>query len=407
MNSLEWLETLPRFSKLNYNLYRTWLLLNRFIPEYKHFDVFYITGSKGKGTVAATLAAILRCGGIKTGLVTSPHLIDITERINLDDGDIGNETLVECLEHIRVNLPPLPSQYGTWIHSEILNLCALLYFKERGAKTLVLEAGLGGRLDAGNIFPRPIATCVSTVALEHKEILGNTVEEIALEKAGVIKPKTPLVTAALGSSFDIIFQRAQKFRAQVFAFAKDFAWLDGEMTELVLPGRTLRFKAGFETGASRINKAMAACMASFHPHIDDGAIVEGIMRSYLPGRFEVINDNPVHVLDVAHTPESVENLLLGLRQRFRGVTLAMVAGFLADKPGDVMLNMMIDAADIVYFAPIKDPRGYDPSAIKAQANRASSITEAIRLARTQADVICVTGSFSAVGEARILLSKGS
>ena len=405
--SLDWLEGLPRFSTLKFNLYRAWALLNRFVPEYNKLDMYFITGSKGKGTVAATLAAILRSGGIKTGLVTSPHIMKVTERINFNGIDIEDYRLAGYLEEIAGDLPVLPDQCGNWIHSEVINTAALMWFMDMGVQTVVLEAGMGGRLDAGNVFRRPVATCISCVSLEHKGILGDTIEQIAGEKAGVIKPETPLVTAAAPGPMGVIKRRAGLFGAPLFSYGSDFDWQQHEDdVKLILPGRSISFRHGFETEANQVNKAMAACLASFHPQVRDEAMIQGLGMPGLPGRFEVHLGHPAYVLDVAHTPESIDNLLAGVKKRFPKAIIAFVAGFLADKSAGEMLQMMLAASSEVFYAPVKDIRSIDiTNPLITGPKLCDSIAAAMGQAAAAADVICVTGSFAAVREARIILSN--
>ena len=208
----QWLEKLPRFSKINFNLYRTWLLLKQVVPDYAEMNLYYITGSKGKATTAAALAAILTASGIDTGLITSPHLISICERIKVNNRDIPEQDLWACVRRVRQSLPPLPGKYGTWIFSEVLLAAGIFWLRLQGVNTLVLESGLGGRLDPGNVFRRPRATCITSVTAEHQGILGHTLPEIAREKAGILKPYTPVVTAAGGESLELIEERAHCFR---------------------------------------------------------------------------------------------------------------------------------------------------------------------------------------------------
>ncbi len=401
--SLVWLEGLPRFSVLNFNLYRAWLLLNHLVPEYRDFEVFFIAGSKGKGTVASTLAAILAQAGIAAGLVTSPHLLNLTERINFKGADINEETLEGYVADIRANLPELSQEYGAWIFGEIILAAALMWFRDLGARTIVLEAGLGGRLDAGNLFRRPLATCITNVSLEHQGILGNTVEQIAREKAGIIKPATPLVTAAKGEALTILRERAGRLGAPVFAADEDFAWQERGPLELRLPGKTLSVETEFITDADKKNTAMAACLAAFHPRVSSRAIIQGIKRApRLPGRFEVLPGRPAFVLDVAHTPESVANLLAAIVRRHPGGKLAFVAGFLADKRATEMLAIMLSTTELVYWAPVLDQRSFTPGGLSGGI-QVDSISEGIRAAMSQADVVCITGSFAAVREARLFL----
>ena len=403
--SLVWLEGLPRFSVLKFNLYRAWLLLNHLVPEYRDFEVFFIAGSKGKGTVASTLAAILAQAGIAAGLVTSPHLLNLTERINFNGADINEETLEEYVADIRANLPELSQEYGAWIFGEIILAAAFMWFRDLGARTIVLEAGLGGRLDAGNLFRRPLATCITTVSLEHQDILGDTVAKIAREKAGVIKPATPLVTAAKGEALTVLRHRAVRLGAPVYSYPSDFAWQEERALALRLPDKTLALSTKFATEADKANTAMAACLATFHPLMTDKAIVEGIKSSpRLPGRFEVLLGRPAFVLDVAHTPESVANLQAAIVRRHPGGKLAFVAGFLADKRATEMLAIMLSTTELVYWAPVLDQRSFTPEGLSGGI-QVDSISEGIRAAMSQADVVCITGSFAAVREARLFLSQ--
>lgn len=408
MDILAWLEGLPRYSNLKFNLYRTWLLLGRIIPNYNEMEIFFVTGSKGKGTVAATLAAILGAAGVPTGLLTSPHLISVCERIKMDGCEIEPWDLEENLAEVYSKLPELPERYGTWIFSEVLLAAALLWFIKRRAAAIVLEAGLGGRLDPGNIFRKPIATCITSVAMEHRGILGNNLAEIAAEKAGIIKGQTPIITAATGEALTLIQKRAAVFSAPVLTFGTDFSCIaiDGQV-ELKMPDTEFSFEYEFETDAAGTNKVMAACLASLYPGVTAAAIIQGIKSPDLPGRFEIFPGPPVFILDVAHTPESVANFVKGVCAKYPGRRLAFVAGFLADKPATEMLRILASTAAKVYYAPVQDCRSFVPGQLElAWGIPAASIAAAMLLAKAQAEVICVTGSFSAVREARLLLSKG-
>lgn len=405
MTALAWIEELPRFSVVKYNLYRTWALLTAMVPDYTQFDIYYITGTKGKGTVAATLAAILRAAGISTGLMTSPHLMSIEERINLGT-DISSEELEQCLQRIRRSLPPLPSQCGPWIFSEVLLAAGLLWFRERGANTVVLEAGLGGRLDPGNVFRRPRATCITSVALEHKGILGNTLAEIAGEKAGIIKPRTPIITAAQGEALAVISRRAQLFAAPLLQHQVDFSWPgDSPQVQLCLGDRRVQFKANYETPVARVNKAMAACMASLETKVGDEAIIQGMLALGLPGRFEVHPGSPTLVLDVGHTPEAMANLVEAVAARFPGKRVTYVAGFMPDKDALTMLGILATGAQ-VYVAPLQDKRSFGVEGVELPGVMlAASMAVAMEAAAAGTDILCVTGSFAAVAEAKSLLSK--
>ena len=222
-NSLLWLQDLPRYSVLKYNLYRVWVLLNKFLPRYRELDIYFIAGSKGKGTVAAFLASILTEGGIPCGRLTSPHLHSITERVNFQGREIGDE-LGNTWPRPR-GLPELPRKYGPWIFGEVLLTAALLWFWDQGAQVLVVEAGLG---EAGcrQFLPAPPATCVTAVTLEHQGILGPTLGDIAGKSRDNQAGNSP-GNGGAGEALEILAARARRFGAPLLLFPQIF------------PGRTV------------------------------------------------------------------------------------------------------------------------------------------------------------------------
>lgn len=397
-NPLGWLESLPRYSQIRYNLFRFNRLLVHFELDYRQLPVFVLTGSNGKGTAAVTLAGILKEAGFNPGLYTSPHLYRFNERISVAGQEIGSEELNALLSDIRNNLPVLPVMYGGWIHSEILTLAALMHFRNSRADVLVLEAGLGGRLDPVNLFPQPLAVGITSISLEHKGILGETEAEIAGEKAGCIKRGRPLVTAADGAALAVIARRARLMGAKLITWNQDFRW----DTELVLPDRTIAPCDTPLTVAARQNRALAACMAvQAFPELPTACLSK--LNDYsLPGRFEIVDGSPPIVLDVAHNPEAITNLLQGLKRRYGAARIGFVFGALSDKPIEPMLKLLADTGP-VWFAPVADARGAKPLASPgvAAVNSVAQGLEAAELHRP--DVICVTGSFSVVRQVRPLL----
>ena len=398
-----WFEELPRFSKIHYNLYRARLLLTRFVPGHEKLKVFFITGSKGKGTVATTLASILRQAGLPTGLITSPHMFRVTERINFQGVDIAEDQLRAYLGVIRKDLPSLEERYGTWVFGEIVLVAALMWFRDFGAEAVVIEAGLGGRLDPGNIFLRPQATCITNVTLEHQGVLGGTIAEIAGEKGGIIKPCTPIVTGAESIALDVLKQRSRLLSAPLYSYPGDIFWTKvGGRKILRLPTLTLPIELDFHTVADQVNVALAACLASFHPGVGVQAIQQGLRsRPHLPGRFEIAGSDPICIIDVAHTPESLANLLKAVKTHYPGLKLAIVTSIMPDKKIRRMLEMMLAFTPHVFLAPVSENQ---PPYETLGAVPVDSIGIGITRACNIAEVVCITGSFSAARQAKEYLA---
>lgn len=394
MTNLEWLDERPRFSDLRYNLFRVYTLLNRFVPHWQELKPIIITGSNGKGTAAVTCAQVLRQGGFITGLCTSPHLLRVGERINLNHGDIDNGNLDRLLEEIRGALPP--ETHGSFLHSEVLLTAALMWFQEHQAQFIVLEAGLGGRLDSVNIFRKPLATAITSVSMEHAAILGPDIPAIAREKAGIVKKCRPMVTGARDSALSIIETRAERFQAPLFRYNQEFGW-QGE--NLYLGSRSLAVNALQETSAGRINRAIGALLALLAvPDLTDSAIRGGVLQAQLPGRFQVLSQSPVVIIDVAHNYEGMANLVSALEENYPMSRKAFVLGIFSDKPAPEMVAMAAQFGE-VFYAPPNHPRSFVPKGALGKARLYPKLSMAYQAALDSgAEVICISGSFATVSE---------
>ncbi len=396
MNPSRWLKQQPLYSDVSYNLYRTHRLLRQFGLDPRQQDVFVIAGSKGKGTTAHVLAAILASAGLKPGLLSSPHIVSYNERIAVGGQQIDPGDFDRLTGQVARSLPPCPARAGQWTRGELLLLLAMLHFRERGADICVLEAGLGGRLDPANIFPRPRAVCITSVSLEHRAILGDSLEEIAGEKAGILKRNTPAFTGATGEAYDAIADRARVVGCSLYG--REIGWhKQNSRWQLALPEASLDIEPMAATASSRNNRALAAAMALTHPRVGQEHIVSAINTPGPTGRFQIVPGRPVLVLDVAHTPESVADLLDGLAQQFPGSRLGFVAGFASDKQGNDMARQLAGAGAVVLV-----DAGYPVEGLDMPV--APSVAAALEQLVSQADVVAVTGSFAVVREAFVLLS---
>ena len=377
--------------------------------------VITVGGTNGKGSCVALADAILRAGGYRTATFTSPHLIDYSERICLLGERASAASLVAAFERIADALGP-----DTLTFFEFNTLAALLIFETAAPDALILEVGMGGRLDAVNIVDADVAVVVS-VGMDHAEWLGPDLESIAREMAGIFRagrpalfggdPPTPASLIEVADSVGAVLKlRGRDFRAVPRAHGRwDFRPGPEEPSERLvdLPAPALAGTAQLGNAATTI---AALTELRVRLPLDRDAVVRGLERVSLPGRFERFVDRDVEwVLDVAHNPAAADVLAASLAATpCEGRTLA-VCGMLADKDVPAVLTRLRDCVDAWIAATTEGPRGLDDDELARRAAEAGvqmdsggTVSEAMRLARQRADAgdrIVVFGSFHTVGPA--------
>ncbi|QDT64467.1 bifunctional folylpolyglutamate synthase/dihydrofolate synthase [Calycomorphotria hydatis] len=416
-------------------LERTRELLSRIGDPQESIPAVHIAGTKGKGSTAAMTAAILSAAGLRTGLYTSPHLESFTERIRVQERDVDEATFAKATREILPEVIRLDEegQFGCPTFFEILTAIGWWVFRECKMDVVVLEVGLGGRLDATSVC-NPIATCITNISLDHTELLGNTTREIAAEKAGIIRKGVPLVTATEGNAFDEVTRHATLNQAPVFevregeAFQiartenndlKDWcctAWLKSHLRdwgEFHLP------LAGFHQA---VNAAMAIELAeqvrerlslftSKSFDIGPEQAREGWARLYWPARFEVVHSQPVVIFDAAHNPASIASLTKSLAKKSQASRRIALFSAASDKDATGMLELLSQAVDEIVLTEFQsNPRAIPVSELRDQFHSTSCEVRVIAdpvvafeetLARVaENDIMCVTGSIYLVAELR-------
>jgi dihydrofolate synthase/folylpolyglutamate synthase len=363
------------------------------------FEVAHVAGTNGKGSTCAMIESMARAAGRKTGLYTSPHLCRFAERIRIDGEPISDETLADVLERA-VELGPDLSFF------EAATLAAFLAFRDAQVDVAVIEVGIGGRLDATNVVPKPRVTAITRVALDHTDRLGDTLAAIAREKAGIAKRGVAMVLGPMAPD--------------VRAAALDVALASGALPIVMGddPDAVARESLPIALrGAYQNDNARIAARIARELGIGDVARREGLVKTSWPGRFEHVNiaSGPLRgawLLDGAHNPDGARALVLALEdEAARGVTApgAIVFGALADKAWPAMLEVLAKVpCPRVYVAP-QGRAAADPTALAGRATGriAASLADGLRLARAVAGdhstPVVVCGSLYLVGEARALL----
>ena len=381
--SLGWLYSTQQFG-IKLGLDNIQSLLKALGDPHEHLSFLHVAGTNGKGSVCAMLDAILRAADHKTGLYTSPHLIDFRERIRVDGRKIARAAASQGLENLR-------RLAGQWDHSptffEFATALALQHFAESDCEFVVLETGMGGRLDATNAVI-PIVSVITPIALDHTRWLGKTVPEVAHEKAGIIKPGVPVVSAPQDpAAGEVIVRRAEELGCSL-TFA-EAAWAGAE---LGLLGRH-----------QRANAALAiASLQAAGLHVSDEAIAHGLRDVRWPGRFQMIGER--FVLDGCHNPHAATQLLLNWTDLFGREQADVIFGALGDKDYSRMLEILAPISREVLFVPVRSERAAAPE-ILASASPVphrifGDVKEALEASRGKT---LVTGSLFLVGEVLELL----
>lgn len=354
-------------------------------PE-RAFEVVHVGGTNGKGSTAAMIEAMARASGKRTGLYTSPHLCRFAERIRIDGVPITDEALSTVLRAALVD-PDLS-------FFEAATMAAFLAFREHAVDLAVVEVGIGGRLDATNVIPSPRCTAITRIAFDHQDRLGDTLEEIAAEKAGIAKRDVPLVLGPIDVAPRAVITR---IAAAVGAPIIDARAIPGGV-EVGLPGAHQR----------TVNAAVAWTIADAIG-IDDTSRRTGLAEVRWPGRLERIEHTASYggpwLLDGAHNPDGAAALVHALRET---PPKAIVFGALADKAWPAMLDLLaaVDAPRF-YAAPQgRLPADGEALARRAPGTRCATIAEALAAARKAAGdgLVVVCGSLYLVGDARAILA---
>ena len=341
INGVSWLGSKP-------GLERVTELLEKLGRPQDALKFIHIAGTNGKGSCAAMLSSVMKCCGYRTGLFTSPYLARFNERMQVNGKPIGDEALAEVVAQVK---PAADAMEDHPTEFEMMTAAAFLWFKQERCDIVVLETGLGGRLDATNVIAAPEAAVIMNIGLDHTQILGDTVEAIAAEKAGIIKPGCDCVLYRQQESvMDVVRQRcaAQGAGLHIADFDRIYSEFDS------LYGQSFAYKGELYAlpllGKHQLKNAATALEAvevlrSKGWKLEQSDVEHGIYAVSWPGRFELIHDEPLFVVDGGHNPQCAETVVENLMNYFSGNHRVMLVGMLADKDVDGTLAILDRAAD--------------------------------------------------------------
>jgi dihydrofolate synthase/folylpolyglutamate synthase len=390
-----------------------------------YFRSVHIAGTNGKGSTAAMLQCILQKAGCRTGLFTSPHLVSFTERIRVNGSEITPDEVVSLASEIR-GAADSTGLNPTFF--EVVTAMGFLHFMRKKVQWAVVETGMGGRLDATNTLV-PEAAIITSISLDHSEFLGERLEEVAGEKAGIIKSGVPVIMAwQEGPQREVITKKAEEMGSPVFSYAKDFrAEIRGHGAGSVLFDyysgkaklRRLELPLSGTYQAENASLAIKAFQLIGGPlaHDDqlDSVVREGLSSFRWPGRLELIGENPPVYIDGAHNPAAARALAETLREDYLrdGSKLTLVAGIMTDKDIKGILAPLLPLAEEIIFTAPDYERATPPEKLAEyardlgymHASTAVPVSEALRFATSRGRMVLVTGSFYTTGAAKEALSS--
>ncbi len=416
-----WLDYLEGINpnKIELGLSRVKTVFDRLnLDHIKQAKIVEVAGTNGKGSSAALIAASLNLSGIKTGLYTSPHLHSFTERVNIGGVDVNEETLCKAFAIVHNAAKEVSLTYF-----EYTTLAAFVCFELEKVDALVLEIGLGGRLDAVNVLDADIAL-ICSIGLDHTHILGNTIEKIAYEKAGIIKDHSYVVTGLISNEAKkVILQTAKAHQSNVYfegeAFTGNFE--DGftytQKNESILESYVYPYPKVPYCVAPSVLRVLTL-LKELGLKITSSAVTQAIKTVSLPGRMQLVKVNPTIYLDVAHNPPAAQNLVKTVAKRQKLAKRIAVIGMLKDKDIESVLSIIKDSFDEFYVASLLTERGENcerlkkallacnikEPLIKSFDNVDSAINAVLNVAQ-RLDEIIVLGSFVTVSEAMDSLKK--
>lgn len=418
-------QTKLRYNVTTFSLERMEKLLRMLGNPHKKVTTAHIAGTKGKGSTATMLAGMLQANDYQCGLYTSPHVTSLGERISLNGKNISDSELLGLINRIYAPVEKM-AKTDTPTFFEIFTAMAFLYFADKKVDIAVIETGLGGRLDSTNVIS-PAVVGITSISIDHQNLLGNTIDRIAAEKAGVLKEGVPTVTVQQDPiAMRVLKEHAARVKSPLSVTGKDIDFSYrfessreyGPHNRICITTPTSRFehlRVPLPGEHQAINCGLAIAMldklkAGGYEINDDKAAV-GLQKVSMPGRMELISSDPRILIDAAHNGASIKALIQAIGQHVPYDSMIVIFGCGSDKDVRGMLEQLQYGADKVIFTRSNSPKAIYPEELAEMyteicgkmCQTAVNIRQAVQIAGNaiaRGDLICVTGSFYLVGQAK-------
>ena len=341
IDGVQWLGSRPGLERISE-------LLRRLGDPQRGLKIIHIAGTNGKGSCAAMTASVLKAAGLKTGLFTSPYLFRFNERMQINGEPIEDDALAALVTEIRPHADAMPDHPTEF---ELMTAAALLWYAREGCGAVVLEVGLGGRLDATNVVEAPEVCAIMNIGLDHTEILGDTVEKIAAEKAGIVKPGADCVLYEQQESVCAVVREvcgrvgAALTVADFSDIRPEFDSLDGQVFTYHGNAYAIPLLGAHQRKNAAVVIEIVEALRRRGWAIEQQALEHGLYATAWPARFELVSEDPPFVVDGGHNPQCAATVAANLRAYFPDRRHVLLIGVLADKDYPAMLDILAPEAD--------------------------------------------------------------
>lgn len=413
-NAIEYIHSRSRFGKKE-GLENMKALLALLGDPQKRLAFVHVAGTNGKGSVTRMLTAMLGHQGYRVGCFTSPYLERFHERIRIGDMEISDGDLHTYTAQVKEAVDKLEAGGIFPTEFEVLTAAAFLYYEAQNCDVVVLEVGLGGRFDCTNVIDAPLCSVITSIGYDHMHILGSTLEDIAWQKAGILKPGCPAVVGGgiSGEAFSVIRQAAEDVGAELRVADGDAQVLEEDLsgTRFLYAGREYHVRL---PGRYQVQNALTALCAAqalqTTLELSPEAILQGLSTVRWAGRFEVFFKKPLFVLDGAHNVQGAQAFAQSVKTLLRGYDITLVFGMLPNKAYQEVLDILGPLCSRMIVTQVPNERGGDPADVFAYAKTVCKNCELLpdnfralqRAVDTagQHTAICVAGSLYLVGNVR-------
>jgi len=394
MESEKYYHSLLRFG-MQPGLERISKLLDRLGSPQNTLKFVHVAGTNGKGSVCTFIAGVLSRAGYKTGLYTSPYVIDFRERIRVDGVMIPCGELDGVTLEVSREIESLAAEGVVITEFEAVTAAAFLYYARRKCDVVVLETGLGGRFDATNVITEPVCTCITSVSLDHVKILGGTLEQIAFEKCGIIKPGRPCVTSS-DQSYEVLRvikeQTSDKNSPLIIADTSDVKLLDSGIEGSDVLYKDILIHIPFPGEHQLENAAVALeCINVLNSNgfnVSSGDISEGFKSCFIPARCEIISSSPLVILDGCHNDGSTLAFAGLIRKRLKNKKIHALMGMMADKNCEKAIANLVPLFSDVTFVKPSNPRAAEPEKLSELAAKYCADVSTADTVESGADSVC-------------------
>ena len=416
--SIKYVESIASFG-IKLGLERISFMLDKLAHPEKEIHYVHVTGTNGKGSVVSMLSSISLASGLKTGTFISPHLVKWNERIKINGKEVSDEDFAWAITRVSEIVLEVTEKIDAPTQFEVITAAAFLIFQKEHVDIAILEVGMGGVFDSTNVIT-PICSVITNIGIDHTDKFGKTLEDIAVQKAGIIKATVPVVTGAESVALNILIDKAAPLNSALYVFRIDFTAISlsanpYEQTFLFRKGDfaetfTIRLGGEYQIANAALVVMTSLIMKEKISAITVDSIKQGFLNASWPGRFEIVEKDPIVILDGAHNINGAEALRSSLSKYFGHVPVCFVMGMMKDKDIKGIVEEIVSSEDYLFAVKADESeRAAEPSDIIkyscAKNYIVDDLGEAIEKAKKQAGkdgLVCICGSLYLIGEVKAL-----